>query len=51
MTRCNLCDGEAVFCIKGQPECAYCEECAIDAFGDTGALVKLSDAARTEEEI
>ncbi len=43
--RCTLCDAEAKYCIKGSSEC-YCEECAIENFGDITYLIKVEDAAK-----
>ena len=43
--RCTLCDAEANYCIKGSSEC-YCEECAVENFGDITYLIKVEDAAK-----
>jgi len=43
--RCFICGAEAEYCIKGSSEC-YCEECAVDNFGDITYLIKVEDAAR-----
>ncbi len=48
MTKCFLCGAQAMYCIKGQPEIAYCEECAVEAFGDASLLVKLEDENRPQ---
>ena len=47
--RCILCDAEAKYCIKGSSEC-YCEECAIENFGDITYLVKVDDIAKELKE-
>lgn len=39
---CFVCEeNKAEYCIKGEPEDAYCKDCAIDAFGDLDCVVKL----------
>ena len=39
---CFVCEeNKAEYYIKGEPEDAYCKECAEDAFGDVECLVKF----------
>jgi len=42
--KCIICGEEASFCIKGSNE-FYCEECAMEHFGDLSYLQKVEEQA------
>lgn len=43
--KCIICGEEANYCIKGTND-YYCEECAIEHFGDLSMLVKVEEVAK-----
>lgn len=43
--KCIICEKSAIYSIKGTSD-YYCEECAIDNFGDTSLLVKVEEQAK-----
>lgn len=43
--KCIICEKEATFKISGTND-YYCEECAIEYFGDLSCLVKVEDEAK-----
>lgn len=49
--KCMICGRPAAYCIKGKPSDCYCEECAVEQFGDVAYLVKVEDAARQLKDV
>ncbi len=45
-----ICDEPAAYCIKGKPSDCYCQDCAVEQFGDVTYLVKVEDVARQLKE-
>ncbi len=43
--KCIICEGEAVYCIKDTSD-YYCENCAVDSFGDISYLIKVEEQAK-----
>ncbi|MFW5990633.1 MAG: hypothetical protein ACOCZ6_00180 [Nanoarchaeota archaeon] len=42
--KCIICGAEAGYCIKGTSD-YYCEECALEHFGDLCMLIKVDEVA------
>ena len=47
--KCTMCGAEAKYWIKDTSD-YYCEECAIDSFGDISVLVKVEEQAQALKE-
>tara|TARA_Y100000034_G_scaffold24312_6_gene28357 strand:- start:4285 stop:4518 length:234 start_codon:yes stop_codon:yes gene_type:complete len=48
--KCTMCGAEAKYWIKDTSD-YYCEECAIDSFGDITVLVKVEEQAKALKEV